>query len=168
MRIFAPTRALRDPTLRTESGPSSGLPSPVPGLPAHVTSVVSAPACPWGPQTHPSSHCPSPTHTGSPGDAQLRTCAQRPLVRLSARAPQEGEGMRPRVEGTGEGEGRTEGCRDRVRGEKALPFLRADFLDNLSPRETEEDKKSGGTEVNSLFPGWTFSSAHQISRYFCF
>ena len=63
----------------------------------------------------------------------------------------------------GEGEGLTAGCRDWVRGEKALPFLRADFQDNLSPREREEDKKSGGTEVNSLFPGWTFSSAHQIS-----
>lgn len=70
--------------------------------------------------------------------------------------------MRPRVDGTGAGEGLTAGCRD-GRGEKALPLLRADFQDCLSPRETEEDKKSGGTEVNSLFPGWTFSSAHQIS-----
>lgn len=51
--------------------------------------------------------------------------------------------MRPRVDGTGAGEGLAAGCRD-GRGEKALPFLRADFQDYLSPRETEEDKKSGG------------------------
>ena len=60
--------------------------------------------------------------------------------------------MRPRVEGTGEGEGRTEGCRDRVRGEKALPFLRADFLDNLSPRETGEDRGRSQVE-NGVWAG---------------
>lgn len=48
--------------------------------------------------------------------------------------------MRPRVDGTGAGEGLAAGCRD-GRGEKALPFLGADFQDYLSPRET------GGQEV---------------------
>ena len=163
MRLFVAPRVLRVPTLRTQSGPLLGslLPCPGPLCPRPESSQL--PPVLGGPQTHPSSQGPSPTHTGPAGDAQPRTGAQRPLVRPSARAPQEWEGVRPRVEGTREGEGLAAGCRDWVRAGKALPFLRADFQDHLGPRGTEEDKKSGGTEVNSLFPGWTFSSAHQIS-----
>ena len=67
--------------------------------------------------------------------------------------------MRPRVEGTGEGEGLTAGCRDWVRGEKALPFLRADFQDNLSPREREEVKWE--SESDQAFCG---SQPYQHSR----
>ena len=59
--------------------------------------------------------------------------------------------MRPRVEGTGEGEGLTAGCRDWVRGEKALPFLRADFQDNLSPREREEDKSYQHDKISQAY-----------------
>lgn len=49
--------------------------------------------------------------------------------------------MRPRVDGTGAGEGLAAG--QDGRGEKPLPFLRADFQDLPESGEKQEDKKSG-------------------------
>ena len=124
MRVFVPTRVLRVLTLRTQSGLVLGSPLSCPGLPARITSVVSVPACPGGPQTHPDSHGPSPTHAVPSGGAQPRSGPEPTSLGLCS-SPR---GCDWEVRGRGV----TVGCSDRVRGDKALPLLRADFQNYLS------------------------------------
>ncbi|XP_057554130.1 olfactory receptor 2B11-like [Hippopotamus amphibius kiboko] len=76
MRVLIPTWVLRVPTLRTQSGLVLGSPLPSLGLAARITSVFSVSAGPGGPQTHPNSHGPSPTHAVPSGGAHLRTGPQ--------------------------------------------------------------------------------------------
>ena len=79
MRIFAPTRALRVPTLRTESGPFLGslLPCPGPPCPRHLSRLSSRPSL--GPPDPPQLPRPFPhPHGVCWGRVATNLCAAPP------------------------------------------------------------------------------------------
>lgn len=129
---------MRDARLRTHPGPAGSDPANAVWTGPRVSPLLSRPPCPhhlsdpssrlsWGGAgtgTHPDSHGPSPTHAGPSGGAQPRSGPEPSSFALCS-SPR---GCDWEVRGRWV----TVGCRDRVRGEKALPLLRTDFQKYLS------------------------------------